>query len=177
MLEAPGDIPTAQESSLRHGSRSPLAKSVCTADGYMCFLEIQEGAEPMQKKHIAGYESKASMTLRLCESAKPGMVAIGDADFGGVPHCYGLAKERRMGSVLNVKTAHAHYPKDFLERNLANCSAGSSMVLTSTVDGIRMNAIGYKYARSKKTQFFIASIGSVKTTAWKPYIAKFKDEF
>ena len=35
----------------------------------MCFLEIQKGAE-------------ASMTIRLRDSAKLGMVAIGNADFG-----------------------------------------------------------------------------------------------
>ena len=149
-------------------------KTVCTADGLMSFLEIQEGAEPMKDKEIDGYASGASKTIRMCAPANPGMVVIGDSDFGSVPAAWYLATERKLGCILNVKTAHKHFPKDFLETNLTGTGAGTTLVLTATIGGVRMNAIGYKYARSKKAQFFIATVGDFDT-AWKPYIARFKD--
>jgi hypothetical protein len=148
-------------------------KTVCTADGLMVFMEIQEGAVAMQKLHISGYGSKASMTQRLCENAAEGMVVIGDADFGSLTAAHALALTGK-GCIMNVKTSKANFPKAVLEAELEGCAAGSYMALTTTVDGIRFNAIGYKYSRSKKVQTFICTVGAV-TSGYKPYIAKFKD--
>jgi hypothetical protein len=148
-------------------------KTVCTSDGLLVFIEIQEGAGPMRALHIDGYGSKASMTVRLCENAAPGMTVIGDSDFGSLAAAHALAR-RGKGCIMNVKTSHAGFPKDVLHEKLTGCAAGSYIVMTTTVDGIRFNAIGYKYARSKKAQTFICTVGAV-TSGWKPYIAKFKD--
>jgi hypothetical protein len=84
-----------------------------------------------------------------------------------------LAKDGK-GSILNIKTAHAFIPKAEIEEALKGTAAGTSMVWTTTIDRIRFNVIGYKYARFKKVQIFIATVGAV-TSDWKPYIAKFKD--
>ena len=113
------------------------------------------------------------MTLRMCEPMTSGMVAIGDSDFGSLQSAYGLAKENK-GCIFNVKTAHSMLPKKQIEEQLKGCAAGSSVVWTTEIDGIRFNCIGYKYARSKKLQMFITTVGEV-TCDWKPYIAKFKD--
>ena len=158
-------------------------KHACTPDGLMPFLEIQEGAEPMRDKELDGYNSSASKTARLCVNMKDGMVTIGDSDFGSVPAAWLLAAgmsdafgtdTKRIGCVLNVKTAHKHFPKEFLETHLIGVGAGTTLVLEATIGGVRMNAIGYKYARSKKPQFFVATVGDFDTN-WKPYIARFTD--
>ena len=86
----------------------------------------------------------------------------------------GAADGRKLGAILNVKTAHKYFPKEFLETHLTGTGAGTTLVLTATIGGVRMNAIGYKYARSKKPQFLIATVGDFDTD-WKPYIARFQD--
>jgi hypothetical protein len=152
-------------------------KTCCTACGIMTFMEIQKGANKQQEvrahSNYSDYPAKASMTLRMCENMTPGMTAIGDADFGSIHSAYGLALDGK-GSILNIKTAHAFIPKAEIEEALKGTAAGTSMVWTTTIDRIRFNVIGYKYARFKKVQIFIATVGAV-TSDWKPYIAKFKD--
>jgi hypothetical protein len=150
-------------------------KTCCTACGIMTFMEIQKGANKQQEvrahSNYSDYPAKASMTLRMCENMTPGMTAIGDADFGSIHSAYGLALDGK-GSILNIKTAHAFIPKAEIEEALKGTAAGTSMVWTTTIDRIRFNVIGYKYARFKKVQIFIATVGAV-TSDWKPYIAKF----
>ena len=93
-------------------------KTVCTADGLLFYMEIQEGKERMAAHLIEGYDPGPSKTGRLCAHANEGMVVIGDADFGSVPAAYLLAKQGK-GCILNVKNAHKFFPKEFLEKHLA----------------------------------------------------------
>ena len=115
-----------------------------------------------------GYGAKAAMTLRLAENATDGMVMVGDSDFGSLPAAFGLAK-KNIGCIFNVKTAYGGTPKLKAESILKGCRAGTSMVFTTEIGGIRFNFIAYKYARSKKVQFFITTVGEVVSKRY-PYI-------
>eukprot|EP00977_Amphora_coffeiformis_P008952 scaffold2029_cov181-Amphora_coffeaeformis.AAC.1 len=48
-----------------------------------------------------------------------------------------------------VKTAHAKFPKKYLEETMETWLAGSHLVLESTIDGVNCIAIGYKYNSRK----------------------------
>ena len=48
-----------------------------------------------------------------------------------------------------VKTCHKQYPKAEIERRLEGKPAGSKVVATATVDGVKLIAVGYKYKNRK----------------------------
>jgi hypothetical protein len=73
-----------------------------------------------------------------------------------------------------VKTSHAHFPKDWLLTTLQPLPAGSRVVLTSTVNGQDLMAVGYKYNR-RKVLFFVATRGAGVTTDGQPYLQRFPD--
>ena len=103
------------------------------------------------------------------------MIVIADSDFGSVPFAYHAHRSLALGVIANVKVQKKWFPKEAIEELLEGCKAGSFVVLTATIGGVRMNAVGYKYARSKKTQCFICTVGDF--VLWRPYIAKFKDQY
>ena len=74
-----------------------------------------------------------------------------------------------------IKTAHAGFPKKFLEDNLKDKCAGSQLILFNEVDGVELLAIGYKYNK-RKVLFFVATVGSGATTEGTPYIQRWADE-
>jgi hypothetical protein len=82
----------------------------------------------------------------------------------------------KMGQQLIacVKTAHAGYPKEWLLSTLTPLPAGSRAVLTSTVNGQDLVAVGYKYNR-RKVLFFVTTKGAGVTTNGAPYLQRFPD--
>jgi hypothetical protein len=82
----------------------------------------------------------------------------------------------KMGKQLIacVKTAHAGYPKDWLLSTLQPLPGGSRAILTSTVNGQNLLAVGYKYNR-RKVLFFVATMGAGVTTNGAPYLQRFPD--
>mmetsp|Transcript_30790 Transcript_30790/g.87072 ORF Transcript_30790/g.87072 Transcript_30790/m.87072 type:complete len:291 (-) Transcript_30790:11-883(-) len=79
-----------------------------------------------------------------------------------------------MEFIGNVKTSHANYPKAYMEKVLQPLPAGSRLVMKSTVDGVDLMAIGYKYNR-RKVLSFVATLGAGVTTDGEPYIQKWAD--
>lgn len=75
-----------------------------------------------------------------------------------------------------VKTGHARYPKQWLEKNLATAPAGSRIHLEATVDGTDLIATGYKYNR-RKVLCFISTKGASATVNGKAYEQRWADEF
>ena len=56
-----------------------------------------------------------------------------------------------VGVLIN---GHARYPKDYIEAALDGKAAGTQIVLTATVDGVDLVAVGWKQSRASD-QFFI----------------------
>ena len=74
-----------------------------------------------------------------------------------------------------VKTAHAHFPKTYLEKALSPHPAGSRCTLLATVEGVELVAIGYKYNK-RKVLLFVATKGAALTLDGEPYIQRWADE-
>ena len=79
---------------------------------------------------------------------------------------------------MSVKTAHARFPKTFLEQKMANFPGGTWIVMEGTTDkeGAPLVAIGYKYNK-KKVLSFITTRGAGSTKPGEPYVANFPDCF
>jgi hypothetical protein len=62
-----------------------------------------------------------------------------------------------------VKTSHALFPKASLATHLKDKPAGNRCILTATVDGVDLQATGYKYNK-RRVLFFVATVdaGSVR---------------
>lgn len=79
------------------------------------------------------------------------------------------------GFVGAVKTAHAGFPKKYIENVLGPLHAGSRIVLEAICDGEPLLAIGYKYNR-RKVLSFVATKGAGVTTDGEPYLQRWADE-
>ena len=108
---------------------------------------------------------------------KPGSVVIGDAGFGSVIAAAYLAAKFRVYCTLNVKGAHLLFPRVWLEEKMKNHRAGTTLVLQASIEfegvTVKMMAIGYRYSKSKKAQFFISTYGS--TAGGTPYSCRYRD--
>lgn len=103
------------------------------------------------------------------------LIVKGDSWFGSVRAAAALA-QRGIQSILQIKTGHSLYPKDFIDEVLCNCPGGVHVVLEGIhPDGMKLIAIGYRYS-SKKTLFFVMSEFAGSTTKGDPYEMKFTDE-
>jgi hypothetical protein len=78
--------------------------------------------------------------------------------------------------VMVIKTAHAGYPKKYLEEKMADVPSGNKLVMTATVNGVEVVALAYRYNR-KKTLLFLLTKGAGSTAfdPEHPYVAKFLD--
>ena len=100
----------------------------------------------------------------------------GDAWFGSVKAAAAMA-ERGIECILQIKTGHSLYPKEFVQNALKDTPGGVHVVLKGRhPNGHTLYAIGYRYL-SKKTLFFIMTAGAGSTTPGKPYEMKFTDEY
>ena len=61
-----------------------------------------------------------------------------------------------------LKNGHARYPKAYIEAALHGKAAGTQIVLTATVDGVDLVAVGWKQSRASD-QFFITTRGVCST--------------
>ena len=100
----------------------------------------------------------------------------GDSWFGSVKAAAALAKEG-FECVLQVKTGHALYPKEFITDALDKAPGGTHIVLKGChPNGNNLVAVGYRYS-SRKTLFFIMTEGAGSTTAGDSYQMKFNDAY
>ena len=101
------------------------------------------------------------------------IIIKGDSWFGLVRAATALAQHGIEG-VLQVKTGHSLYPKEFITETLKGMPGGIHVVLKGNHDGIDLVAIGYRYS-SKKTLFFIMTENAGSTKPGEPYQMKFTD--
>ena len=87
----------------------------CALSGILVYFEVYEGKQAMEKKeYVDKYAKSVALSLRL---TKPfhglGKVLIADSWFGSVM-CTLALFQHGVFAVMNVKTAHKHFPKDEL---------------------------------------------------------------
>jgi hypothetical protein len=99
---------------------------------------------------------------------------IYDSGWGGVSQVLAFAK-RGLGCLVHIKNSSAGFPMVELEKNLRGMPGGSHLEMKSTIDGIVIIALAYKF-NSKKTLFFSFAEGCATTTAGQPYVTQWPDE-
>eukprot|EP00873_Tetraselmis_striata_P006958 jgi/Tetstr1/427222/TSEL_017410.t1 len=153
-------------------------KTACDcATGVMIHFEIQEGRDAMRlmKEHAPELGVTAACTLRMAERSAPaGATVLGDSWFASVKAAIAVGKTGRH-FIGCVKTSHSLYPKAYLESHLKDKPAGSRMVLRSTVEGVGLMAIGYKYNR-RRVLFFLATEGAGGVHDGEPYVQCWADD-
>ncbi|XRB20796.1 hypothetical protein RI054_25g106450 [Pseudoscourfieldia marina] len=102
-------------------------------------------------------------------------LVVADSWFGSVKACVALGKQGKH-AIMMVKTAHARYPKDFMEEALEDAPGGTQCVCRTVIEGIPLIAIGYRYNR-KTVLCFVATNGAGASTYGKPYVATYTDRF
>ena len=121
----------------------------------------------------------AACTIRLGEGTnqnnETSTVLMGDAWFGSV-RAANEASKRDMNAILQIKSNHGLFPKDFIEEALKDAPGGSHIVLeTKHPDGDNeLVAIGYRY-NSKVTLCFVITKNAGSTGKGTPYEMKFTD--
>jgi hypothetical protein len=75
-----------------------------------------------------------------------------------------------------LKNGHARYPKEYIKAALHGKAAGTQIVLTATVDGVDLVAVGWKQNR-ESDQFFITTKGvcSTRPDPTRPHVQTWKD--
>ena len=80
-------------------------------------------------------------------------------------------------AVLQVKTGHSLFPKDFIEKTLHGAPGGVHIVLKGKhPNGHTLYAIGYRYSKSK-TLLFVMTSKAGSTTWGSKYENKFVDKY
>lgn len=103
------------------------------------------------------------------------VIYLGDAWFASVDLAYHTKKTLKADFIGVIKSNSGRYPKQFLQDKMKKWPGGSHLVLKTTVDGIDLFAIGYKYCKSK-ILMFIMTEGAGHTEPGDPYIAKWVDD-
>ena len=110
-------------------------KNICCGEtGIMQCLEICRGKEGMKEKRLQReLGATAACTVRLTELChqeqhSPKDLVMGDAWFGSVKAATELAK-RNSASILQVKTNHKLFPKDYIDKALEDALGGTHIVL------------------------------------------------
>jgi hypothetical protein len=139
----------------------------CLSDGLlgvMMFLELQEGKDTMANlTHHTQLGATAACTLRIAESASiNGRCLVGDSWFASVRTAVALMKVG-VFFIGNVKTAHGKFPKQTLKEEGKGLPRGDTVVYTATVDGVSLNAVGWKCGKVKTVQTFITTCGTSTT--------------
>ena len=173
----------------------------------MIWIEIQEGKERMKIKEFQNLGSTAACTLRGVMATKdfdpyplPNInvegeedenesplphsnpqdarrVWCGDSWFGSVKTAANIGKGGHH-AIMQVKTAHARYPKKFLETKMKDYPGGTWITLEGHAENedVDVVAIGYKYNKKTVLQFVITR-GAGTTEPGNPYEARFPDKF
>ena len=98
---------------------------------------------------------------------------LGDAWFGSVPSVVHAAMQG-ANLICVIKAGHAGYPRKFFEAEMADWPPGSNLVAQTTVEGVDLVAVGYKYTR-RKVLCFLFKKGAASIRDGNPYIAKWKN--
>ena len=100
----------------------------------------------------------------------------GDSWFGSVKAAAEISKNG-MEAVLQIKTGHSLFPKQFIEDRLKGCPAGTHIVLKGKhPNGENLIAIGYRYS-GKKTLFFVTTEGAGTTEFGEKFEVKYTDRY
>ena len=80
--------------------------------------------------------------------------------------------------MFQVKTAHARFPKNFLEDEMKDMPGGCWIVLEGKAirEEVDLVAIGYKYNK-KRVLLFVTTKGAGSTKSGEPYKAKYNDAY
>ena len=154
--------------------------------GLLVHLEIQEGKDAMHSKEFHGdavgalgtIGATAACSLRLADAACPeNGLMFGDSWFGSVLLCVAarsgvLSGGKKVHVMANIKTNHKYYPQQHIEGLLSDSPAGSKVVLTATVEGVDLVALGYRYNR-KKVLCFVMTRGAGTTKNGPPYLQRY----
>ena len=75
-----------------------------------------------------------------------------------------------------LKNGHARYPKDYIEHALAGKASGTQIVLTATVDGVKLVALGWKQSRESNLYFIMTrGVCSTRPDPKRPHVQTWKD--
>lgn len=159
----------------------------CSETGIMLWMEIQRGKTEMPRwsEGFREFGATASCTIRAADHMANGGQRLtdersnlfyGDSWFASVKTADQL-KELGHDFVGPVKTSHALFPKEQLEKQLKDWPGGTHLVLEgNSPNGNALLAIGYKYNASKVLSF-IATKNAGTTKPGIPYRARFVDDF
>ncbi len=86
-----------------------------------------------------------------------------------------MLSKRGVNFIGVIKTAHALFPKDYIQQLLGPLPAASRIVLKAAVEGEDLYAVGYKYNR-KKVLFFVCTAGVADLHDGVPYMQRWADE-
>ncbi len=173
-----------------------LKNSACSHTCIMMHIELQEGAKLMAtKKYVRRLGKAPAKVMRMVTGAlgidepdtddsdksskvhknrKHVKVILGDADFGSIRAAVAVKKETGREVIFVIKNQATGFPKKWLLARLKYAPAGMSLVLTCTIDGVELVAVGYKYNYSK-VLFFLMTKDAGSTLRGTPYEQKFTD--
>ena len=156
------------------------------SDGTLCAhddIKAHTVAVSVQLAELSKREShKADEGLtpeeQYLEGEKTGIYQ-GDSWFASIPSLKPIKSRVHCQFKGLVKTAHAGFPKDYLEETMKNFPGSFHMVLKAPIhndepEGEHMYTIGYKYS-SRKVLSFIASENTGTTLPGKSYEAQWTD--
>ena len=86
-----------------------------------------------------------------------------------------MLDSKRSGCAVNIKTAHASYPKAFLEVRNTSRTGGTHLAMGGMVDGVQMHAVGCEHCK-KKTICLLFTKGAPSTEEGGPYRERWKVE-
>ena len=154
------------------------------SNGPMIYAEIQEGKLGMRNKpFFNSYGATCACTLRLAkgtldagQKTDPSTrnLFFDDSWFASLKTAVAVYEVVNAEFCGPIKTAHAKFPKAYLELTMADWVPGSHLVLETTVKGNKYYAIGYKY-NMKKVLCFVCTENAGSTEPGEPYEAKWTD--
>ena len=184
----------------------PLGTEFKTAadphSGIMLQVEIQEGRQRMRDKGGHPLPTTACVTRLVSgiPAASLGMrrTVFGDSWFSNVATAVQIGRceeagnesgdrELRAGGggevgvrdhyVGIIKNGKKRFPKHWIEAQLEGKSAGTYVVLTATVEGVELVALGWKYHR-KSTVCFVTTrgAGSTRVDPESPHVMRWRNE-
>mmetsp|Transcript_4278 Transcript_4278/g.7273 ORF Transcript_4278/g.7273 Transcript_4278/m.7273 type:complete len:627 (+) Transcript_4278:3056-4936(+) len=110
-------------------------KTLACAQSIILFrFEMQEGkALDREKEYVEQFGAATALTLRMLAPYKgEGKILIADSWFGCVKACI-LLLDWGIYSIMNVKTAHANFPKKLLFEKLEEKGVGQHVALQTEV--------------------------------------------
>ena len=100
-----------------------------------------------------------------CEISDKQLV-LGDSYFSSVRTAIQTMKKYGRHYVGIVKTAHAKFPKSYIQNMMKTAPTGAHILLTTFHEGVYLCALGYKFSKKEKVamMIFTRGAGTTKTT-------------